>query len=120
MLTPLPCLVFAQASSPRGPLKELAKDSLQKSFRLWNEAKELDGDVKGELTITCKRIVGQASHPCGSWTRVPCVSENAESLGRLQGRIKNAETKSKDLLKSIDDALGRLETLPNGKGSTWE
>uniref|UniRef100_A0A3B3SLY0 Basement membrane-specific heparan sulfate proteoglycan core protein n=1 Tax=Paramormyrops kingsleyae TaxID=1676925 RepID=A0A3B3SLY0_9TELE len=77
------------ASSPRGSLKELAKNSLQKSFRLWNEAKELDGDVK----------------------------ENAESLGRLQGRIKNAETKSKDLLKSIDDALGRLDTLPNDTSS---
>ncbi|KAL4649093.1 laminin subunit alpha-2 [Arapaima gigas] len=73
------------ASSPEGSLKDQAKNLLQKSFRLWNEAKKLNGDVK----------------------------ENADSLGSLQARIKNAGTKNNDLLKALNNTLGKLQAIPN-------
>lgn len=47
-LTPLVCL---QTSGPQGSLKDGAKSSLQKSFRVLNEAKMLENDVKGMCSI---------------------------------------------------------------------
>uniref|UniRef100_A0A8C9T8C6 Basement membrane-specific heparan sulfate proteoglycan core protein n=1 Tax=Scleropages formosus TaxID=113540 RepID=A0A8C9T8C6_SCLFO len=77
------------ASTPKGSLKDLAKTSLQKSFRLWNEAKKLDNDVK----------------------------ENADNLGSLQGRIKSAGTKNNDLMKALNNTLGKLQAIPNDTSS---
>ncbi|XP_058880004.1 laminin subunit alpha-2 isoform X3 [Acipenser ruthenus] len=77
------------ASSPKGSLKDDAKTSLQKSFRLWNEAKKLDNVVK----------------------------ENGDNLDHLQSRLKAAGTKNKDLLKSLNDTFGKLNSIPNDTSS---
>lgn len=44
-------LVCLQTSGPQGSLKDGAKSSLQKSFRVLNEAKMLENDVKGMCSI---------------------------------------------------------------------
>ncbi|KAL6485504.1 hypothetical protein MHYP_G00048960 [Metynnis hypsauchen] len=69
-------------------LKVLSKttpDSVQKSQRLWNEAKKLENDVK----------------------------ENADNLGVLQLRLKGADAKNKDLLKGLNETLEILRAIPN-------
>ncbi|KAJ8270754.1 hypothetical protein GJAV_G00118850 [Gymnothorax javanicus] len=73
------------ATGPDGSLKDKAKTSLQKSFRLWSEAMKLNNDVK----------------------------ENEESVGGLQARVKTAGTKNKDLQKALNGTLGRLQAIPN-------
>ncbi|KAI1897462.1 hypothetical protein AGOR_G00083530 [Albula goreensis] len=73
------------ASGPRGSLRDHAKTSLQKSFRLWNEAMKLNNDVK----------------------------ENGESVGGLQARVKAAGMKNKDLLRALNGTLGKLRAIPN-------
>ncbi|XP_064196122.1 laminin subunit alpha-2 isoform X2 [Anguilla rostrata] len=73
------------ASGPEGSLKDQAKTSLQKSFRLWNEAMKLNNEVK----------------------------ENGESVGGLQARVKAAEMKNKDLLKALNGTLGKLQAVPS-------
>ncbi|XP_069052056.1 laminin subunit alpha-2 isoform X1 [Lepisosteus oculatus] len=77
------------ASSPKGSLKDSAKTSLQKSFRLWNEAKKLDNEVK----------------------------ENVEDVDRLQSRVKAAGMKNRDLLRSLNDTFGKLRAIPNDTSS---
>ncbi|XP_036405402.1 laminin subunit alpha-2 isoform X1 [Megalops cyprinoides] len=72
-------------STPRGSLKDHAKNSLQKSFRLWNEAMKLNNEVK----------------------------ENGEQLGGLQARVKAAGMRKKDLQKALNDTLGKLRAIPN-------
>lgn len=44
-------LVCLQTSGPQGSLKDGAKSSLQKSFRVLNEARMLENDVKGMCSI---------------------------------------------------------------------
>ncbi|XP_043920288.1 laminin subunit alpha-2 isoform X4 [Protopterus annectens] len=73
------------ASGPPAPLKETAKGSLQKSFRLLSEAKLLANDVK----------------------------DNEEHLDDLQTRLGNADSKNKDLMRSINDTLKMLHSIPN-------
>ncbi|KAJ8355964.1 hypothetical protein SKAU_G00187580 [Synaphobranchus kaupii] len=73
------------ASGPEGSLKDQAKTSLQKSFRLWNEAMKLNNEVK----------------------------ENGESVGGLQARIKASGMKNTDLLTALNGTLGRLQAIPN-------
>ncbi|KAM6181305.1 laminin subunit alpha-2 isoform 1-T1 [Erethizon dorsatum] len=73
------------ATSPRGLLKEDAKGSLQKSFRILNEAKKLANDVK----------------------------ENDEHLNGLTTRLENAEARNADLLQALNDTLGKLSAIPN-------
>ncbi|XP_051500882.1 laminin subunit alpha-2 [Myxocyprinus asiaticus] len=73
------------ASGPKGSLKDQAKGSVQKSYHLWNEAKELQNDVK----------------------------ENGENLGALQFRLKAADKKNKDLQKDLNDTMDKLNAIPN-------
>uniref|UniRef100_A0A8C2VU09 Laminin subunit alpha-2 n=1 Tax=Chinchilla lanigera TaxID=34839 RepID=A0A8C2VU09_CHILA len=73
------------ATSPRGLLKEDAKGSLQNSFRILNEAKKLANDVK----------------------------ENEEHLNDLTTRLENAEARNADLLRALNDTLGKLSAIPN-------
>ncbi|KAL0967369.1 hypothetical protein UPYG_G00251370 [Umbra pygmaea] len=73
------------ASGPRGPLKDGAKNSVQKSVQLWNEAKQLQTDVK----------------------------ENSASVGSLQARVNAGGSKNKGLLKDLDDALAMLNAIPH-------
>ncbi|XP_077077225.1 laminin subunit alpha-2 isoform X5 [Siphateles boraxobius] len=74
------------ASGPKGSLKDQAKASVQKSHRLWNEAKELQNDVK----------------------------ENGDNLGALQSRLKKANNKNKDLQKGLNDTMEKLNAIPHG------
>ncbi|XP_056150110.1 laminin subunit alpha-2 [Lampris incognitus] len=75
---------LALASGPEVPLKEAAKTSLQKSFRLVNQAKQLQNDVK----------------------------ENAASVAGLKGRVKAARDKNKDLLKAVNETMATLNAIP--------
>lgn len=72
-------------SGPKGSLKDQAKGSVQKSHRLWNEAKELQNDVK----------------------------ENGDNLGALQFRLKGANKKNKDLQKGLNDTMEKLNAIPD-------
>ncbi|PNJ78487.1 LAMA2 isoform 6 [Pongo abelii] len=73
------------ATGPRGLLKEDAKGSLQKSFRILNEAKKLANDVK----------------------------ENEDHLNGLKTKIENADARNGDLLRALNDTLGKLSAIPN-------
>ncbi|XP_004846024.1 laminin subunit alpha-2 isoform X1 [Heterocephalus glaber] len=73
------------ATSPRGVLKEDAKRSLQKSFRILNEVKKLANDV----------------------------NENDEHLHGLTTRLENAEARNSDLLRALNDTVGKLSAIPN-------
>nr|XP_013006500.1 laminin subunit alpha-2 isoform X4 [Cavia porcellus] len=73
------------ATSPRGLLREDAKGSLQKSFRILNEAKKLANDVK----------------------------QNDEQLNGLTTRLEDAEARNDALLRALNDTLGKLSTIPN-------
>uniref|UniRef100_G1SX80 Laminin subunit alpha-2 n=1 Tax=Oryctolagus cuniculus TaxID=9986 RepID=G1SX80_RABIT len=75
----------ALATSPPGSLKEDAKSSLQKSFRILNEAKKLAQDV----------------------------TENDDHLKGLTTRLENADARNGDLLRSLNDTLGKLSAIPN-------
>ncbi|XP_053879086.1 laminin subunit alpha-2 isoform X6 [Malaclemys terrapin pileata] len=73
------------ASGPQGSLKDGAKNSLQKSFRVLNEAKKIEKDVK----------------------------ENGDNLNSMQNRLKNADEKNSDLLRALNDTFGKLAAIPN-------
>ncbi|KAK3506985.1 hypothetical protein QTP70_034266 [Hemibagrus guttatus] len=73
------------ATGPKGALKDEAKGSVQKSQRLWNEAKSLENVVK----------------------------ENGDNLGVLQLRLKGADAKNKELLKGLNENLAVLRAIPN-------
>nr|XP_048281070.1 laminin subunit alpha-2 isoform X2 [Myodes glareolus] len=73
------------ATSPQGLLKEDAKGSLQKSFRILNEAKKLENDVK----------------------------ENHNDLNGLKTRLETADARNGDLLRALNDTLGKLSVIPN-------
>ncbi|NWI15207.1 LAMA2 protein, partial [Crypturellus soui] len=72
-------------SSPEGSLKDGAKASLQKSFRVLNEAKMLDNDVK----------------------------ENGNNLDSMKNRLKDADEKNAILLRALNDTFGKLSAIPN-------
>ncbi|GAB0186673.1 laminin subunit alpha-2 [Grus japonensis] len=72
-------------SGPQGSLKDGAKSSLQKSFRVLNEAKMLDNDVK----------------------------ENGDNLDKMQNRLKDADEKNSVLLRALNETLGKLSAIPN-------
>lgn len=57
---------FVKATGPKGALKDEAKGSMQKSQRLWNEAKGLENVVKGKG----KRLL---SHKI--WSHVEMISD---------------------------------------------
>ncbi|XP_008566936.1 PREDICTED: laminin subunit alpha-2 [Galeopterus variegatus] len=73
------------ATGPQGLLKEGARDSLQKSFGILNEAKKLANDVK----------------------------ENDDRLNGLTTRLENADVRNGDLLRALNDTLGKLSAIPN-------
>ncbi|XP_067402829.1 laminin subunit alpha-2 isoform X2 [Emydura macquarii macquarii] len=73
------------ASDPQRSLKDGAKNSLQKSFRVLNEAKKTESDVK----------------------------ENGNNLNSMQNRLKNADEKNSDLLRALNDTFGKLSAIPN-------
>lgn len=80
---------LALALGPEVPVKDAAKDSLQKSYRLLNQAKQLDNDVK----------------------------ENAASVAGLKGRVKAARDKTKDLLRAVNGTMATLNAIPNDTAS---
>ncbi|XP_012410390.1 laminin subunit alpha-2, partial [Trichechus manatus latirostris] len=73
------------ATGPQGLLKEGAKASLQKSFRILNEAKKLANNVK----------------------------EHDDHLNGLTSRLENADVRNGELLKALNDTLGKLSAIPN-------
>uniref|UniRef100_A0A8C5TD51 Laminin subunit alpha-2 n=1 Tax=Malurus cyaneus samueli TaxID=2593467 RepID=A0A8C5TD51_9PASS len=74
-----------ETSGPEGSLKDGAKNSLQKSFRVLNEAKMLESDVK----------------------------EKNDDLDSTQNRLKDADEKNSILLKALNETLGKLSAIPN-------
>ncbi|KAG8510842.1 Laminin subunit alpha-2, partial [Galemys pyrenaicus] len=73
------------ATGPQGSLKENAKVSLQKSFGILNEARKLANDV----------------------------IENENHLNDLTTRLENADARNGDLLRALNDTLGKLSAIPN-------
>ncbi|KAM6406959.1 laminin subunit alpha-2 isoform 4-T4 [Pluvialis apricaria] len=72
-------------SGPQGSLKDGAKGSLQKSFRVLNEARMLENDVK----------------------------EKRNNLDSMQNRLKDADEKNSILLRALNETLGKLSAIPN-------
>ncbi|KAM6433798.1 laminin subunit alpha-2 [Rhynochetos jubatus] len=72
-------------SGPQGSLKDGAKSALQKSFRVLNEAKMLENDVKGK----------------------------GDNLDSMQNRLKDADEKNSVLLRALNETLGKLSAIPN-------
>ncbi|NXJ43448.1 LAMA2 protein, partial [Ciconia maguari] len=72
-------------SGPQGSLKDGAKSSLQKSFRVLNEAKMLENDVK----------------------------EKGDNLDSMQNRLKDADEKNSILLRALNETFGKLSAIPN-------
>uniref|UniRef100_A0A8B9QCV0 Laminin subunit alpha 2 n=1 Tax=Apteryx owenii TaxID=8824 RepID=A0A8B9QCV0_APTOW len=73
------------ASGPEGSLKDAAKGSLQKSFRVLNEARMLENDVK----------------------------ENGDNLDSMKNRLKDADEMNSVLLRALNDTFGKLSAIPN-------
>ncbi|XP_062834900.1 LOW QUALITY PROTEIN: laminin subunit alpha-2 [Anolis carolinensis] len=73
------------ASGPEGSLKDGAKNALQKSFRVLNDANRQANDLK----------------------------ENGDNLKGMQNRLQDAEEKNSDLLRALNDTLGKLSAIPN-------
>ncbi|KAF7660100.1 hypothetical protein LDENG_00288180 [Lucifuga dentata] len=76
---------LALALGPEVPVKDAAKDSLHNSYRLLNQAKQLENDVQ----------------------------ENAASVAGLKGRVKAARDKTKDLLRAVNGTMATLNAIPN-------
>ncbi|KAF4796257.1 Laminin subunit alpha-2 [Turdus rufiventris] len=72
-------------SGPEGSLKDGARSSLQKSFRVLNEAKMLESNV----------------------------NENVDNLNSTQNRLKDADEKHSILLRALNETLGKLSAIPN-------
>ncbi|XP_042651874.1 laminin subunit alpha-2 isoform X2 [Tyto alba] len=72
-------------SGPQGSLKDGAKSSLQKSFRVLNEAKMLENDVE----------------------------EKGNNLDGMKNRLKDADEKNSILLRALNETLGKLSAIPN-------
>ncbi|XP_042733401.1 laminin subunit alpha-2 isoform X5 [Lagopus leucura] len=72
-------------SGPQGSLKDDAKSSLQKSFRVFNDAMVLENDVK----------------------------EKEDNLDSMQNRLKDADEKNSILLKTLNETFGKLSAIPN-------
>ncbi|XP_065689371.2 laminin subunit alpha-2 isoform X1 [Patagioenas fasciata] len=72
-------------SGPQGSLKDGAKSSLQKSFRVLNEARMLENDVK----------------------------EKGDNLDSMRNRLKDADEKNSILLRALNETFGKLSAIPN-------
>ncbi|XP_078505044.1 laminin subunit alpha-2 isoform X4 [Lissotriton helveticus] len=73
------------ASGPQGTMKDGAKSSLQKSFRVLADAKNQENDLK----------------------------ENGDHLNGIRQRLQNAERKNHDLLRDLNNTLGKLSAIPS-------
>ncbi|KAM9317105.1 laminin subunit alpha-2 [Gastrophryne carolinensis] len=72
-------------TGPQGSLKDEAKGSIQKSFRVHTDAKKQSQDLK----------------------------DNENDLAKVKDRLKTADEKNKDLLHSLNNTFGKLSALPN-------
>ncbi|XP_039180622.1 laminin subunit alpha-2 isoform X7 [Crotalus tigris] len=73
------------ASGPEGSLKDAAKNALQKSFKVLNDANKQANDVK----------------------------ENEDNLKGMQNKLQVAGERNSALLKALNDTLEKLSAIPN-------
>ncbi|XP_018411793.1 PREDICTED: laminin subunit alpha-2 [Nanorana parkeri] len=72
-------------TGPQGSLKDEAKSSIQKSFRVHTDAKRQSHDLK----------------------------ENENDLAKVKDRLKNAAEKKQDMIQALNNTLGKLSAMPN-------
>ncbi|XP_068087628.1 laminin subunit alpha-2 isoform X4 [Hyperolius riggenbachi] len=72
-------------TGPQGSLKDEAKNSIQKSFRVHTDAKTHSQDLK----------------------------ENEDDLAGVKDRLKNADEKNQDMVRALNNTLGKISALPN-------
>lgn len=72
-------------TGPQGSLKDEAKSSIQKSFRVHTDAKTQAQDLK----------------------------ENENELAAMKDRLQNADEKNQNLVSALNDTLGKLSAIPN-------
>ncbi|XP_069831051.1 laminin subunit alpha-2 isoform X3 [Dendropsophus ebraccatus] len=72
-------------TGPQGSLKDEAKSSIQKSFRVHTDVKTQSEDLK----------------------------ENENELNAMKDRLQNADEKNQNLVKTLNDTLGKLSAIPN-------
>ncbi|NXI45933.1 LAMA2 protein, partial [Galbula dea] len=74
-----------ETSGPEGSLKDGARRSLQKSFRVLNEARMLEN----------------------------AVQEKGDNLDSMQNKLKDADEKNSILLRALNETLAKLSAIPN-------
>ncbi|XP_056422497.1 laminin subunit alpha-2 isoform X2 [Hyla sarda] len=74
-----------QVTGPQGSLKDEAKSSIQKSFRVHTDAKTQSQDLK----------------------------ENENELAAMKDRLQNADEKNQNLVGALNDTLAKLSAIPN-------
>ncbi|XP_071997663.1 laminin subunit alpha-2 isoform X3 [Engystomops pustulosus] len=72
-------------TGPEGSLKDEAKSSIQKSFRVHSDAKTQSEDLK----------------------------EHENELDAMKDRLQNADEKNQNLVRALNDTLGKLSAIPN-------
>ncbi|KAM3931256.1 laminin subunit alpha-2 isoform 4-T4 [Leptodactylus fuscus] len=72
-------------TGPQGSLKDDAKSSIQKSFRIHTDAQSQSQDLK----------------------------ENENELAAVKDKLQNADEKNQNLVKSLNDTLGKLSAIPH-------
>ncbi|XP_073532164.1 laminin subunit alpha-2 isoform X6 [Phyllobates terribilis] len=72
-------------TGPQGSLKDEAKSSIQKSFRVYTDAKTQDQDLK----------------------------EKENELAAMKDRLQNADEKNQNLVGALNDTLGKLAAIPS-------
>nr|DBA26649.1 TPA: hypothetical protein GDO54_010888 [Pyxicephalus adspersus] len=72
-------------TGPQGSLKDEAKSSIQKSFRVHTDVKRQSHDLK----------------------------ENENDLAEVKDRLKNADEKNQDMIRALNYTVGKLSAIPN-------
>ncbi|XP_040285060.1 laminin subunit alpha-2 isoform X2 [Bufo bufo] len=72
-------------TGPQGPLKDKAKSFIQKSFRVHTDAKTQSLDLK----------------------------EKENELAAMKDKLQNADEKNVNLVRALNDTLGKLSAIPN-------
>ncbi|RXM36346.1 Laminin subunit alpha-2 [Acipenser ruthenus] len=106
------------ASSPKGSLKDDAKTSLQKSFRLWNEAKKLDNVVK-DTSSKLQAAKDKARHANETASdvlgRIKDINMNLMGLqknySKLEDDVARANAIIQDPVKNINAASAKVKDL---------
>ncbi|MGH0114826.1 UNVERIFIED_CONTAM: hypothetical protein FKN15_056113 [Acipenser sinensis] len=106
------------ASSPKGSLKDDAKTSLQKSFRLWNEAKKLDNIVK-DTSSKLQAAKDKARHANETASdvlgRIKDINMNLMGLqknySKLEDGVARANAIIQDPVKNINAASAKVKDL---------